>query len=209
MLSRATAPRERPPGRPASAHLPCRCSRGELLLVAGDAPGPADRPGADPERPDEALRRQCSSGTATPGSSACGRRAPWWTPPGVNEPEQHLSVRDLVTEDLALVPRRYRGALLSKPWLKVNRFEDIAGLWTEELPARPARRTAHRTGLGEPAHGSAGGRLPGPAQRRSRRLAAPAAGTGVRRRTAARRRRHGRSAPGRLDRTLRRHRERR
>lgn len=55
--------------------------------------------------------------------------------PGVNDPEQHLSVRDLVTEDLALVPRRYRGALLSKPWLKVNRFEDIAGLWTEQLPA--------------------------------------------------------------------------
>lgn len=53
--------------------------------------------------------------------------------PGVNEPEQHLSVRDLVTEDLALVPRRYRGALLSKPWLKVNSFEDIADLWTEEL----------------------------------------------------------------------------
>ncbi|WP_164202306.1 ABC transporter ATP-binding protein [[Micrococcus luteus] ATCC 49442] len=55
--------------------------------------------------------------------------------PAVNEPEPHLSVRDLVTEDLALVPRRYRGALLSKPWLKVNRFEDIADLWTEQLPA--------------------------------------------------------------------------
>jgi hypothetical protein len=55
--------------------------------------------------------------------------------PGVNEPEQHLSVRDLVTEDLALIPRRYRGALLSTPWLKVNRFEDIAGRWAEELPA--------------------------------------------------------------------------
>ncbi|GAA4047403.1 ABC transporter ATP-binding protein [Arthrobacter methylotrophus] len=55
--------------------------------------------------------------------------------PGVNEPEQHLSVRDLVTEDLSLIPRRYRGALLSKPWLKVNRFEDIAGLWIEQLPA--------------------------------------------------------------------------
>ncbi|WP_426976035.1 ABC transporter ATP-binding protein [Pseudarthrobacter sp. O4] len=55
--------------------------------------------------------------------------------PGVNEPEQHLSVQDLVTEDLALVPRRYRGALLSKPWLKVNRFEDIAGLWAEQLDA--------------------------------------------------------------------------
>ncbi|BCW65747.1 ABC transporter ATP-binding protein [Arthrobacter sp. NicSoilB4] len=65
--------------------------------------------------------------------------------PGVNEPEQHLSVRDLVTEDLALVPRRYRGSLLSKPWLKVNRFEDIAGLWTEQLPA--ARRVELLTAL--------------------------------------------------------------
>jgi ABC-type branched-subunit amino acid transport system ATPase component len=65
--------------------------------------------------------------------------------PGVNEPEQHLSVRDLVTEDLALVPRRYRGALLSQPWLKVNRFEDIAGLWVEQLDAR--RRTELLTAL--------------------------------------------------------------
>lgn len=55
--------------------------------------------------------------------------------PSVNEPEQHLSVRDLVTEDLALIPRRCRGSLLSTPWLKVNRFEDIADLWTEQLPA--------------------------------------------------------------------------
>ena len=65
--------------------------------------------------------------------------------PGVNEPEQHLSVRDLVTEDLALIPRRYRGALLSKPWLKVNSFEDIADLWTEQLP--PDRRMELLTAL--------------------------------------------------------------
>ncbi|WP_427133935.1 ABC transporter ATP-binding protein [Pseudarthrobacter sp. S9] len=65
--------------------------------------------------------------------------------PGVNEPEQHLSVRDLVTEDLALVPRRYRGALLSTPWLKVNSFEDIAGLWTEQL--RAGRRLELLTAL--------------------------------------------------------------
>ncbi|XAS68488.1 ABC transporter ATP-binding protein [Micrococcaceae bacterium Sec5.7] len=65
--------------------------------------------------------------------------------PGVNEPEQHLSVRDLVTEDLALIPRRYRGALLSKPWLKVNRFEDIADLWAEQLP--PERRIELLTAL--------------------------------------------------------------
>lgn len=65
--------------------------------------------------------------------------------PGVNEPEQHLSVRDLVTEDLALIPRRYRGALMSSPWLKVNSFEDIAGLWTEQL--HPARRLELLTAL--------------------------------------------------------------
>lgn len=65
--------------------------------------------------------------------------------PGVNEPEEHLSVRDLVTEDLALIPRRYRGALLSKPWLKVNSFEDIADLWTEQLP--PDRRLELLTAL--------------------------------------------------------------
>jgi hypothetical protein len=65
--------------------------------------------------------------------------------PGVNEPEQHLSVRDLVTEDLALVPRRYRGALLSKPWLKVNSFEDIADLWIEQLD--PLRRLELLTAL--------------------------------------------------------------
>ena len=65
--------------------------------------------------------------------------------PGVNEPEQHLSVRDLVTEDLALIPRHYRGSPPSRAWLKVNRFEDIAGLWTEQLPA--ARRIELLTAL--------------------------------------------------------------
>ena len=65
--------------------------------------------------------------------------------PGVNEPEQHLTVRDLVTEDLALIPRRFRGALLSGPWLKVNRFEDIADLWIEQLA--PARRLELLTAL--------------------------------------------------------------
>ena len=63
----------------------------------------------------------------------------------VNEPERHLSVRDLVTEDLALIPRRYRGALLSKPWLKVHSFEDIADLWTEQLG--PKRRLELLTAL--------------------------------------------------------------
>jgi hypothetical protein len=71
--------------------------------------------------------------------------------PGVNEPEQHLSVRDLVTEDLSLIPRRYRGALLSTPWLKVNRFEDIAGLWIEQLPADRRLELLTALALADPA----------------------------------------------------------
>ena len=71
--------------------------------------------------------------------------------PGVNEPEQHLSVRDLVTEDLSLIPRRYRGALLSKPWLKVNRFEDIAGLWIEQLSANRRLELLTSLALADPA----------------------------------------------------------
>jgi len=71
--------------------------------------------------------------------------------PGVNEPEQHLSVKDLVTEDLSLIPRRYRGALLSKPWLKVNSFEDIAGLWIEQLPAARSLELLTALALADPA----------------------------------------------------------
>jgi hypothetical protein len=55
--------------------------------------------------------------------------------PGVNEPEQHLSVRDLVMEDLALVPRRYRRSLHGGSWLQANGFEDIAERWVEQLDA--------------------------------------------------------------------------
>lgn len=65
--------------------------------------------------------------------------------PGVNEPEAHLSVRDLVAEDLALVPRRYQRVLPSGPWLKANSFEDIADLWTEQLD--PRRRLELLTAL--------------------------------------------------------------
>ncbi|GAA1773225.1 ABC transporter ATP-binding protein [Pseudarthrobacter sulfonivorans] len=111
-----------------------RASRGELLLVAAD-------------RQDQRTALALTiSGRMKPGGGQVSWAGSSRTKtlrlasalvdsPGVNEPEQHLSVRDLVTEDLALVPRRYRGALLSKPWLKVNRFEDIADLWTEQLPA--------------------------------------------------------------------------
>lgn len=121
-----------------------RVGRGELLLVAG-------------ERQDQ---RTALALTISGRMKPTGGRISWDAnertkslrlasalvdSPDVNEPEQHLSVRDLVTEDLSLIPRRYRGALLSKPWLKVNGFEDIADLWTEQLA--PDRRTELLTSL--------------------------------------------------------------
>ena len=125
---------------PTSLQVP----RGELLLVTGDR---------QDQRTALALvlsgRMKSYAGTLTWDGSAKPRplrhAGALVDSPGVNEPEQHLSVADLVTEDLALIPRRYRGALLSKPWLKVNRFEDVAGMWTEQLP--PARRTELLTAL--------------------------------------------------------------
>lgn len=121
-----------------------RAGRGELLLVAG---------GRQDQRTALALS---VSGRMKP----TGGRVEWDASertktlrlastlvdsPGVNEPEQHLSVRDLVTEDLALIPRRYRGALRSKPWLTANNFADVAGLWIEQLP--PNRRLELLTAL--------------------------------------------------------------
>lgn len=108
---------------------------GELLLAAGDR---------QDQRTALALavsgRMRPSSGTAgwdgNTRITALRRASSLVDSPGVNEPEQHLSVRDLVTEDLALVPRRHRGALRGTAWLKQNDFEDLGGLWAEQLPAR-------------------------------------------------------------------------
>ena len=109
-------------------------ARGELLLVQG------------PRQDQRTALALALSGRMRPGSGTIGwdgsarikvlrQASSVVDSPGVNEPEQHLSVRDLVTEDLALIPRRHRGALRSTPWLQLNNFEDIAGLWTEQLPA--------------------------------------------------------------------------
>lgn len=124
--------------------------RGELLLVSGD--------GQD-QRTALALalsgRMKPSNGFLSWDNSAKTRKvraaSALIDAPGVNEPEQHLSVRDLVTEDLSLIPRRYRGALLSKPWLKVNRFEDIAELWIEQLPADRRLELLTALALADPA----------------------------------------------------------
>lgn len=124
--------------------------RGELLLVSGD--------GQD-QRTALALalsgRMKPSKGLLSWDNSTKTKKvraaSALIDAPGVNEPEQHLSVRDLVTEDLSLIPRRYRGALLSKPWLKVNRFEDIAGLWIEQLPADRRLELLTALALADPA----------------------------------------------------------
>ena len=118
--------------------------RGELLLVAGDR---------QDQRTALSLllsgRMKAAAGELSwdnsPRTKQLRLASSLVDSPGVNEPEEHLSVRDLVTEDLALIPRRYRGALLSGPWLKVNRFEDIAALWTEQL--EPRRRLELLTAL--------------------------------------------------------------
>ena len=109
--------------------------RGELLLVTGDGQDQRTALALALSGRMKPTRRKSSAGTARTKTKHLRLASALVDSPGVNEPEQHLSVRDLVTEDLALIPRRYRGALLSKPWLKVNSFEDIADLWTEQLPA--------------------------------------------------------------------------
>jgi hypothetical protein len=119
-------------------------SRGELLLVSGER---------QDHRTALALvlsgRMKATSGSVSWDGNRGTRRIRTASglvdAPGVNEPERHLSVRDLVTEDLALIPRRFRGALLSNPWLKVNSFEDIADLWIEQLD--PLRRLELLTAL--------------------------------------------------------------
>ena len=124
-------------------------SRGALLLVAGDR---------QDQRTALALtlsgRMKPSGGSIEWDGSAGIRRlraaSAIVDSPGVNEPEQHLSVRDLVTEDLALVPRRRRGALSGDAWLKVHRFEDIAGLWVEQLGASRRLKLLTALALADP-----------------------------------------------------------
>ncbi|MDQ4504226.1 ABC transporter ATP-binding protein [Sinomonas sp. ASV322] len=64
--------------------------------------------------------------------------------PSINEAERHLSVRGLVAEDLALLPRRRREHD-ADAWLTVHAFEDIAKDWAHELA--PHRRVELLTEL--------------------------------------------------------------
>ncbi|MCW1249916.1 ABC transporter ATP-binding protein [Acaricomes phytoseiuli] len=70
--------------------------------------------------------------------------------PDVNEPEQHLSVRQLAAEDLALIPRRHRGARSTRDWLTVNAFVDIADEQVLALPPRRRLALLCTTALADP-----------------------------------------------------------
>jgi hypothetical protein len=55
--------------------------------------------------------------------------------PDVNEPETHLTVRSLVSEDLALVPLKFRDRTRPTAWLVKHGFRDVLEQWVEELDA--------------------------------------------------------------------------
>ncbi|MDP5226648.1 MULTISPECIES: ABC transporter ATP-binding protein [Arthrobacter] len=126
-----------------------RVSPGELLLVRGEN---------QDDRTALALtlsgRMKPSSGQLSWNGStrlkAVRKASALVDSPRINEPEQHLSVTDLVTEDLAMVPRRYRGALLARPWLKLNAFEDVEKLWVDQLTAERRVELLTQLALADP-----------------------------------------------------------
>ncbi|MEA5456377.1 ABC transporter ATP-binding protein [Sinomonas sp. JGH33] len=70
--------------------------------------------------------------------------------PSINEAERHVSVRGLVAEDLALLPRRGR-AFDADAWLTVHAFEDVARAWAHELPPRRRVELLTELALADPA----------------------------------------------------------
>ena len=69
--------------------------------------------------------------------AALRRRSAIVDAPDVNAPENHLTVRSLTSEDLALVPLKFRDRTRPTEWLVKHGFRDILGKWVEELePAR-------------------------------------------------------------------------
>ncbi|WP_404289150.1 ABC transporter ATP-binding protein [Glutamicibacter arilaitensis] len=55
--------------------------------------------------------------------------------PQINEPEAHLKVRDVVSEDLSLIPAPFWRRARSKKWLAQHGFEDIASSWIDAVDA--------------------------------------------------------------------------
>lgn len=85
------------------------------------------------------------AGTAKKDLRALRRASAVVDSPQINEAELHLRVRDLVAEDLALLPRRHRGPISAEAWLTVNAFQDVAEHWAQDLPA--SRRTELLTSI--------------------------------------------------------------
>jgi len=82
-------------------------------------------------------RMKPSSGTVTLGHdgslAALRKRSAILDSPEVNEPENHLTVRSLVSEDLALVPLAFRDRTRPTAWLVKHGFRDVLGQWVEAL----------------------------------------------------------------------------
>ena len=53
--------------------------------------------------------------------------------PGVNEPEPHVRVKDLVKEELALIPSFTWSRVLPMKWLRDYHHEGIADRWVDQL----------------------------------------------------------------------------
>lgn len=62
------------------------------------------------------------------------RRSALVDSPDVNEPELHLRVKDLVAEDLALIPRAERPRISPARWLQSHGFTLSGNLWIEQVP---------------------------------------------------------------------------
>jgi hypothetical protein len=107
-------------------------NRAQVLLVQGDG---------QERRTALALaltgRMKPSSGAVLLGHdhamAALRKRSAIIDSPEVNAPENHLTVRSLVSEDLALVPFKFRDRTRPTAWLVTHGFRDILDKRVEEL----------------------------------------------------------------------------
>lgn len=84
-------------------------------------------------------RMNPSAGTVTLGHdhtlAALRRRSAIINSPDVNEAENYMTVKSLTSEDLALVPAKFRDRTRPTAWLVKHGFRDILDQWVEEVPA--------------------------------------------------------------------------
>ena len=115
-----------------------------MLLVAGEPQG---------ARTALALllsgRMKPGSGTVTWGSSSrlahLRKHSAVVDAPNINDPEAHLKVRDVVSEDLSLIPSPPWRKPNPKKWMAEHGYGDIAGDWVDAVD--PVRMTEMLTQL--------------------------------------------------------------